>query len=133
MAAVVTVGGHVLPYRLPTARLTQVLRTPLLGRLATATVLMPLGYPTGHELLRLACWPQPLPADYAGAALAVGLRPGPFRRAVEDLEWAAADLRVLAGSYGKLDVPVVVLVGAHDRIAPATESRPSTAGFARRG
>ena len=123
VAAVVTVGGRVMPYRLPAARLTRVLRTPVLGRLAAATLLVPAAYPVGHELLRLACWPRPLPAAYARAALAVALRPEPFRRAVEDLERASADLRLLASSYGALDVPVVALVGAHDRIAPATESR----------
>jgi pimeloyl-ACP methyl ester carboxylesterase len=123
VAAVVTVGGHVLPYRLPAARLARVLRTPLLGRLAGATLLIPTAYPIGYELLRLACWPRPLPGSYARAALAVGLRPDPFRHAVEDLERASADLHVLAASYGALEVPVAVLVGAHDRIAPAAESQ----------
>jgi pimeloyl-ACP methyl ester carboxylesterase len=123
VAAVVTVGGHVLRYRLPAARLVGVLRLPVLGRLAGATLLVPAAYPVGYELLRWACSPRPLPISYARAALAVGLRPDPFRHATEDLERASADLRVLAGSYGALEVPVVVLVGAHDRIAPAAESQ----------
>ena len=122
VAAVVTVGGHVLPYHLPIARLSRVLRVPLLGRLAAATLLVPLAYPVGHELLSLACAPQRLPHRYAGAALAVALRPGPFRRAAQDLERASDDLHALAGSYGSLAVPFVVLVGAYDRIAPAAES-----------
>jgi len=122
VAAVVTVGGHVLPYHLPVARLARGLRIPLLGRLAAATLLVPLAYPLGHELLSLACSPQRLPRRYAGAALGVALRPGPFRHAAEDLERATADLRALAGSYGALAVPFVVLVGAYDRIAPAAES-----------
>jgi pimeloyl-ACP methyl ester carboxylesterase len=123
VAAVVTVGGHVLPYRLPAARLVGVLRLPILGRLAAATLLIPATYPVGYELLRRACSPQRLPAAYARAALAVGLRPGPFRRAVEDLERASDDLRVLARSYHALEAPFVVLVGAHDRIAPPAESQ----------
>jgi len=122
VAAVVTVGGHVLPYHLPVARLARVLRVPVLGRLAAATVLVPLAYPVGYELLSLACSPQRLPRRYASSALAVALRPGPFRHAAEDLERATADLRALAGSYGALAVPFVVLVGAYDRIAPAAES-----------
>jgi pimeloyl-ACP methyl ester carboxylesterase len=123
VAAVVTVGGHVLPYRLPAARLVGVLRLPVLGRLAGATLLVPATYPVGYELLRRACSPQRLPAAYARAALAVGLRPGPFRRAVEDLERASDDLHVLARSYRALEAPFVVLVGAHDRIAPPAESQ----------
>lgn len=123
VAAVVTVGGHVLPYRLPISRLIRVLRIPVLGRLAAATVLVPTAYPVGYELLRRACSPRPLPAAYARAALAIALRPEPFRHAVEDLERATADLHVLAGSYRLLTVPFVVLVGAHDRIAPAAESQ----------
>ncbi len=122
VAAVVTVGGHVMPYRLPVARLARLLRLPLLGRLVAGTLLVPIAYPVGHELLALACSPQPLPQAYAGAALAVALRPGPFRHAAEDLERASADLRTLAGGYGALDVPFVVVVGAYDRIAPAAES-----------
>ena len=122
VAAVVTVGGHVLPYHLQVARLTRGLRVPVLGRLAAATVLVPLAYPVGYELLSLACSPQRLPRRYAGAALAVALRPGPFRHATEDLERATADLRALAASYGALAAPFVVLVGAYDRIAPAAES-----------
>ena len=122
VAGVVTVGGHVLPYRLPVARLSRVLRIPLLGRLAAATLLVPLAYPVGYQLLTLACSPQRLPRRYAGAALAVALRPGPFRHAAEDLERATADLRALAGSYGALAVPFVVVVGAYDHIAPAAES-----------
>jgi pimeloyl-ACP methyl ester carboxylesterase len=123
VAAVVTVGGHVLPCRLPAARLVGALRLPILGRLAGATLLVPAAYPLGYELLRRACSPQRLPAAYARSALAVGLRPGPFRRAVEDLERASHDLHVLAWSYGTLEVPFVVLVGSHDRIAPAAESQ----------
>ena len=61
VAAVVTVGGHVLPYRLPISRLIRVLRVPVLGRLAAATVLVPAAYPVGYVLLRRACYPQPLP------------------------------------------------------------------------
>jgi pimeloyl-ACP methyl ester carboxylesterase len=123
VAAVVTVGGHVLPYRLPISRLIRVLRIPVLGRLAAATVLVPTAYPVGYVLLRRACYPQPLPVAYARAALAVALRPEPFRHAVEDLERATADLHVLAGSYRLLEVPFVVVVGAYDRIAPAAESQ----------
>jgi len=122
VAAVVTVGGHVLPYHLPVARLARGLRVPVLGRLAAATVIVPLAYPLGYELLSLACSPQRLPRRYAAAALAVALRPGPFRHATEDLERTTADLRALAGSYGALGAPFVVLVGAYDRIAPPAES-----------
>jgi len=122
LAAVVTVGGHVLPYHLPVARLSRVLRVPVLGRLAAATLLVPFAYPVGYELLSLACSPQPLPRRYAGAALAVALRPSPFRHAALDLERATSDLHTLAGSYGALAVPFVVVVGAYDRIAPAAES-----------
>ena len=123
VASVVTIGGHIMPYRLPAARLVRVLRLPVLGRLAGATVLVPAAYPAGYELLRRACSPQRLPASYAGAALAVALRPAPFLHAVEDLERVSADLRLMAGAYGKLEVPVAVLVGAHDRIAPTAESQ----------
>ena len=122
VAAVVTVGGHVMPYRLPVARLARLLRVPLLGRLVAGTLLVPVAYPVGYELLALACSPQALPRAYAGPVLAVALRPGPFRHAAEDLERAAADLRILAGGYRDLAVPFVVVVGAYDRIAPPAES-----------
>ena len=122
VAAAVTVGGHVMPYRLPVARLARVLRVPVLGRLLAGTALVPLGYPAGHGLLSLACSPRALPRPYADVALAMALRPAPLRHAAEDLERAAADLRILAGGYGELAVPFVVVVGAYDRIAPAAES-----------
>jgi pimeloyl-ACP methyl ester carboxylesterase len=122
VAAVVTVGGHVMPYRLPAARLARLLRVPLVSRFVASTLLVPLAYPVGYELLALACSPQPLPRAYAHAALAVALRPGPLRHAAQDLERATPDLRTLAGAYGELDLPFVVVVGAYDRIAPAAES-----------
>lgn len=122
VAAVVTVAGHVLPYRLPASRLAQLLRLPVLGRLACGTLAVPLGYPIGRQLLRWACFPQPLPRSYADAALAVALRPTPLRSATEDLERTTADLREIAAAYHSLEAPVVIVVGRHDAIAPYGES-----------
>ena len=73
-------------------------------------------------LLRLACFPQPVPVGYARAALSVGLRPHSVRHAALDLDHVYADLRLLSAGYADVELPVVVIGGVQDRIAPFGES-----------
>jgi len=122
VAAVVSVSGHVMPYALWYAPLMRYLRLPLVVPVASRTVCLPYGPALGHYVLRLACYPQPVPPRYAKVALAVGLRPEPVRHAALDLDHVYVDLRLLADGYGQVELPVVVMGGVRDRIAPFAES-----------
>ncbi len=118
-----TVGGHVLPYRLPAARLVRVLRLPAgrapgrrdparagdlparlraaaAGLLAAAPARRPCPRGTGRRAP-----PRPVSPRGRGPGTSLGRpsRAGPLYRALE--------------------APFVVLVGAHDRIAPPAESQ----------
>ena len=122
VAAVVSVSGHVMPYALWYANWVRLLRLPLVVPIGSETICLPYGPMLGHALLRLACFPQPVPVGYARAALAVGLRPHAVRHAALDLDQVYADLRLLSAGYADVQAPVVVIGGVQDRIAPFGES-----------
>ena len=123
VAGVVTIAGHVMPYRAHLGPLAFFAGRPLIAGVASNTLLVPVGRLVGRLLLKRACSPQPLPSSYAEAALAMALRPRTFRYAPGELCRSADELRVLARRYGRLPVHVTVLVGRRDAVASVNEAR----------
>jgi pimeloyl-ACP methyl ester carboxylesterase len=123
VAGVVTIAGHVMPYRVHVGLLAFFARRPLIAGVTSHTLLVPIGRLVGRWLLRRACSPQPMPSPYAQASLAMALRPRTFRYAPGELCRSADELRALSRRYGRLPVHVTVLVGRGDAVASVKEAR----------
>jgi pimeloyl-ACP methyl ester carboxylesterase len=123
VAGVVTIAGHVMPYRVHVGALAFFAKRPLIAGVASHTLLVPVGRMVGRMLLKRACSPQPMPSSYAEASLAMALRPRTFRYAPGELCRSADELRVLARRYSRLPVHVTVLVGRGDAVASVNEAR----------
>jgi pimeloyl-ACP methyl ester carboxylesterase len=123
VAGVVTIAGHVMPCRVHVGALAFFAKRPLIAGVTSNTLLVPVGRLVGRMLLRRACSPQPMPASYAKAALAMALRPRTFRYAPEELRRSADELRVLARRYGRLPVHVTVIAGRGDAVSSVNEAR----------
>ena len=123
VAGVVSIAGHVMPYRVPVGLLAFFAKRPLIAGVTSNTLLVPVGRVVGRMLLKRACSPQPMPSSYAEASLAMALKPRTFRYAPGELCRSADELRVLARHYGRLPVHVTVLVGHGDALASVNEAR----------
>jgi pimeloyl-ACP methyl ester carboxylesterase len=93
-----------------------VARVPLVRDLFVATLLGPVGRQRGPALLERAFLPDPLPADYARASLAMTLRPSQFKANLEDLRLLGPTLAANGPRYRDLHLPLVIVTGDADAL-----------------
>jgi len=122
VAAVVTLGGYVLPLGGPPPWVVAAMRSRAtlraVGRLGRSR----LGRPLVDGALRRAFFPGEVPAGYARLAPLLALDDDHLLSDGEDRKGAEAGLRALAPRYAGLRVPLVVVVGAQDRMVPPDTS-----------
>ena len=123
VAEVVTVSGHVMPYDVHVGPLAFFARRPWIAGALSNTLLLPIGRVVGRWILRRICSPQPAPASYTRAVLAMALRPRTFRYVAIELKQSAAELRQIAPRYASFPVPVTVLAGSDDAVSGAREAQ----------
>jgi pimeloyl-ACP methyl ester carboxylesterase len=123
VAGIVTVSGHVMPYPVHVGPLAFFARRPWIAGVASNTLLLPVGRMIGRWLLKRICSPQPTPASYARAVLAMALRPRTFRYVAVELKQSAEELRQIARRYASFPVPVTVLAGRDDAISGLREAQ----------
>ena len=92
---------------------------PLVGPFLLQTLLLPLGRLSLPGILEASFGPEPVPAEYQEAALALWLRPGQFASYAEETRHFGADLRALSQRYSQVRAPTAILVGELDLIARA--------------
>jgi pimeloyl-ACP methyl ester carboxylesterase len=111
-----------LPDETPAAFQVLETRSALLRRLLAWTVATPGAIARGGAVLEQAFAPDPVPHDFStrGGGL-LGLRPGQFLAAAEDMGALPAQLPAYSRRYGELRMPVAVLFGRNDRILPWRE------------
>ena len=122
VAGVVTIAGHVMPYRVHVGPLAFFAKRPWIAGVSSNTLLVPVGRMIGRRILKKACHPQAVPSSYSKAALSMALRPRTFRYAPAELRQSAGELRQLARRYGSLPVHVTVLTGRRDAISGHKEA-----------
>ncbi len=122
VAAVVTLGGYVIPLGGPPPWVVAMMRSRTtlraVGRLGRSR----LGRPLVDAALRRAFYPGPVPERYARLAPALALDDSRLISDGADRKGAEAGLRALLPRYATLDVPVVVVVGDQDRMVPPSSS-----------
>ncbi len=111
-----------LPDEVPAAFGSLAMRSPRLRRLLAWTVATPGAIARGNAMLGQVFAPDAVPPDFAtrGGGL-LGLRPGQFLAAADDMGALAEQLPGYSSRYGELRMPVAVLFGRDDRILPWRE------------
>jgi pimeloyl-ACP methyl ester carboxylesterase len=120
---IVTISGHVMPYPVHVGPLAFFARRPWIAGVASNTLLLPVGRMIGRWLLKRICSPQPAPASYSRAVIAMALRPRTFRYVAIELKQSAEELRQIARRYASFPVPVTVLAGRDDAISGIKEAQ----------
>ena len=93
------------------------IRSRAMQRLFAWTVLVPLGKLAWRAAQRAAFAPEAVPPDFdveGGAVL--GLRPGNFVAACQDLAGVESELAAMSARYASLALPVDIVFGRHDRL-----------------
>ena len=103
-------------------------RLPVIGAIFRATLLPPIGQRLLASRLTAAYAPEPVHRDHLAAARALWLRPSQVAATVWDSQNLQAALEMAGAGYGKIALPVIILVGDHDR--GAAESHRLAAAIA---
>ena len=122
VAAVVTLGGYVLPLGGPPPWVVAVARSRMLLKALGVIARSRFGRPLVDGALRRVFFPDPPPADYACVAPVIALDDARLVNDGEDRKSAETGLRALAPRYQGLDIPVVIVVGEQDRVVPPRSS-----------
>jgi len=122
VAAVVTLGGYVLPLGGPPPWVVALMRSRTtlraVGRLGRSR----LGRPLVESALRRAFFPGRPPEEYVRIAPALALDEARLINDGDDRKSAEAGLRALQPRYARLAAPVVIVVGEQDRMVPPSTS-----------
>ncbi len=95
-------------------------RSPLLQRLIAWTIGVPLGIRYAREVTAAVFAPQPVPTDFATASGGLlGLRPKAVESNMKDFTAAHVTIGEIQTRYGEINVPVIALFGAEDRVLDA--------------
>lgn len=122
VAAVVTLGGYVLPLGGPPPWVVTLLRHPVALRAVSILGRSPLGRPLVRSAVERAFFPGQPPDDYARIAPRLALEASALISDGEDRKVVEAGLAALRPRYPGLVPPLVILVGAQDRIVPGAVS-----------
>jgi len=122
VAAVVTLGGYVLPLGGPPPWVTRLLRAPLLLRGAGALGRSRLGRPLVRSAVERAFFPTRPPDEYLEIAPRLALEAAALVNDGEDRKVAEDGLAALRPRYPGLSVPLVIVAGTQDRMVPPAVS-----------
>jgi len=105
------------PAEAPAAFRALTIEAPRLRKLFAWTLATPATITYGRALLAQVFAPEAVPPDYAtrGGGL-LGLRPGAFLAASEDMQALPDAMPVIEARYPELKMPVAVLYGRDDRV-----------------
>jgi pimeloyl-ACP methyl ester carboxylesterase len=122
VAAVVTLGGYVLPIGGPPAWVVALLRSPTALRAVGALGRSRMGHPLVESAVKRAFSPGRPPPDYVAVAPRLALETANLISDGADRKAAEEGLAALRPLYAGLLVPLVIVVGAQDRMVPPTLS-----------
>ena len=122
VAAVVTLGGYVVPLGGPPPWVVALLRSRATIKALGAVARSRAGQPLVRSALKRAFYPDPVPEEYARLLPALALEESRLIHDGEDRKEAEAGLRALTAGYPGLAVPLVIVVGEQDRMVPPRAS-----------
>jgi pimeloyl-ACP methyl ester carboxylesterase len=122
VSAVVTLGGYVLPLGGPPPWVVTLLRHPVALRAVGVLGRSPLGRPLVRGAVERAFFPGQPPEEYLRIAPRLALEASALISDGEDRKVVEGGLAALRPRYPGLVPPLVILVGAQDRIVPVAVS-----------
>ncbi len=122
VAAVVTLGAYALPLGGPPPWVVKLMRYPAVLQAVGALGRSRLGRPLVRGAVERAFSPTPAPAAYLDIAPRLALQPAALRTDGADRQMAEEGLAALRPRYPGLQVPLVIVVGAEDRMVPPAVS-----------
>lgn len=97
---------------------------PVIDRLFTETLVLPIGLQSLHSGSESVFKPQPVPGDYVEkATISLVLRPAAFRNNARDVSGLNEFVEVFSKRYREITAPTVIITGdADDVVSPAIHS-----------
>ncbi|MDP3920563.1 MAG: alpha/beta hydrolase [Candidatus Omnitrophota bacterium] len=117
-AGVVLLSGYVTPFKGPCNPIHSIPAIPLIGKVYLAALVRPLGNRIKQAIAKKVFSPYEPPQAYIDAAAALAMRPLHFAANAEDIRNLCDGLRIINTSYGRIDLPLTILTGDADLIAP---------------
>ncbi len=120
VSGIVLLGAYVVPY----ARLEMIYRvttTPVLGDLFVRLLVRSATRLRNPDaFIKKTFYPDPVPAGYAKTAVALATEPESFKSNAQDVkENLGPNLEALRPRYSQIRVPVTIVTGDQDSVAPA--------------
>ena len=122
VAAVVTLGGYVLPLGGPPPWVVALIRSPAVLRGVGALGRSRVGRPLASFAVKRAFSPGAPPPEYVAVAPRLALETANLISDGEDRKAAEEGLAALRPRYADLATPLVIVVGAEDRMVPPSVS-----------
>jgi pimeloyl-ACP methyl ester carboxylesterase len=108
------------PVAYPVTRVSEVfgdaITSPLVGELTFTSVATPVTRMLAPETVKRAFAPCEVPADYLEPRVGMTTRPSQLRAASEDLAHLNDALERMSTDYGRIRLPVTVIVGDSDQV-----------------
>lgn len=98
----------------------QVASSPLIGRLFTSAIVMPVGQIVFDGAIKNVFSPEePTPAYYEETGAVLALRSGPFRASAQDVKNLSPFLEQQSARYEEIEAPLLMIAAEKDTIVPA--------------
>lgn len=123
VSGIVTLGGYAIPNTGINWWFTGIPEMPIVGKLLTDYLLVPVGQALLERFLRPAFYPDLVPPGLADAYKAFALRPSQFRNNMDDMRWTEPTLAKLYPRYGEIKVPVEIIHGESDQLINPEQSK----------
>lgn len=119
VSAILLIAPYLLPYDGPADPIHYIPIKPVIGPLFMETFFLPVvrTFFAGKFLDKVFA-PDPPPPEYAEMIRAMALRPNNYQANASDIRLFGPGLYRLEQTYASLKVPVIVIHGTEDRVAP---------------
>lgn len=117
ISGIVILGGGMYPEGYPAEKgdpISSIVTAPVLGWTVLNLMMPVLGPPLADRILKETFKPEPVPESYRRAVKALWLRPGQFKANREDVLAFVPATKAISGRYGKIGVPLAIVVGNLD-------------------
>jgi pimeloyl-ACP methyl ester carboxylesterase len=119
VSGLVLLSAYTAPYE-SLDLIYRVTTTPVIGDLFVLLAVQSIGrIRNPASFLEKAFYPDNVPDDYAKMAVSLAIKPSAFKSNAEDVKSLGPSLEKMRSRYPEIKVPVIIVTGDMDKIAPA--------------